>query len=104
MTPALLERAKEVARDHPGVDWLREYVIAAHLLVAGKEIRQRRYRDALRYLDECEDWAAPAGDIASFRAVIYGAQEEWEPAIRWAETAIAYGSEANPARDVSHHR
>ena len=97
VTPALLERAKEVARDHPGVDWLRGYVIAAHLLAAGKEIRQRRYREALRYLDECEDWAAPAGDLASFRAVIYGAQEEWEPAMRWAETAIAYGSEANPA-------
>lgn len=97
VTPALLERAKEVARDHPGVDWLREYVIAAHLLAAGREIRQRRYRDALRYLDECDDWAAPPGDIASFRAVIYAAQEEWEPAMRWAETAIAYGSDANPA-------
>ena len=97
VTPALLERAKEVARDHPGVAWLREYVIAAHLLAAGRESRQRRYRDALRYLDECEDWAAPAGDIASFRAMIYGDQEEWEPAMRWAETANAYGSEANPA-------
>ncbi len=97
VTPALLERAKEVARDHPGADWLREYVIAAHLLAAGKEIRRRRYRKALRYLDECEDWAAPAGDVASFRAVIYGAQEEWEPAMRWAETAIAYRSKANPA-------
>ena len=97
VTPALLERAKEVARDHPGVDWLREYVIRAYFLAVGKEIRQRRYRDALRYLDECEDWAAPAGDIATFRAMIYGAQEEWELAMRWAETAIAYGSEANPA-------
>ncbi len=101
VTPALLARASEVARDHPGIEWLREYVIAAHLLAAGKEIRQRRYRKALRYLDECEDWAAPAGDLASFRAVIYGAQEEWEPAMRWAETAIAYGSKANPAE--MHH-
>ncbi len=101
VTPALLARASDVARDHPGIEWLREYVIAAHLLAAGKEIRQRRYRKALRYLDECEDWAAPAGDLASFRAVIYGAQEEWEPAMRWAETAIAYGSKANPAE--MHH-
>ena len=101
VTPALLARARQVARDHPGVEWLREYVIAAHLLAAGKEIRQRRYREALRYLDECEDWAAPAGDLASFRAVIYGAQEEWEPAMRWAETAIAYRSKANPAE--MHH-
>lgn len=101
VTPALLDRAKEVATDHPGVDWLREYVIAAHLLAAGKEIRQRRYREALRYLDECDDWAAPPGDIASFRAVIYAAQEEWEPALRWAEVAIAYGSKTNPAE--MHH-
>lgn len=97
VTPALLARAKEAVRDHPRVDWLREYVIAAHLLAAGKEIRQRRYKKALRYLDECENWAAPAGDIASFRAVIYAAEEEWEPGMKWAETAIAYGSEANPA-------
>lgn len=97
VTPALLALSKEVASDHPGVDWLREYVIAAHLLAAGKEIRQRRYREALRFLDECDDWAAPPGDIASFRAVIFAAQEEWGPALRWAEAAIAYGSKTNPA-------
>lgn len=97
VTPVLLARAEEVAREHPGVEWLREYVIAAYLLAAGKEIRARRYREALRYLDDCEDWGPPPGDIASFRAVIYAAEEEWEPAMRWAETAIAYGSEANPA-------
>ncbi len=101
VTPALLSRAKEVASEHPGVDWLREYVIAAHLLAAGKEIRGRRYREALRYLDECDDWAAPPGDIASFRAVIYAAEEEWEPALQWAEAAIAYRSETNPAE--MHH-
>lgn len=101
VTPALLAWAADLARKNPGVDELRDYVIAAHFVAAGRETRAGRYREALRLLDACEDWGPPAGDVASFRAAIHGAQEEWEPALKWAQLAVASGSRANPAE--MHH-
>jgi len=101
MTTTLLEYAKNVAREHPGENWIREYVVAAHFLLAAQKLRERRYREALRYVDGSEDWASSPGDVATFRAVIAGAQEQWDIARSWAETAIAYGSQSNPAE--MHH-
>jgi len=97
VTPALLERAESLAREYPGVEWLREYVLAAHFLLAGQQIRARRFREALTYVNGSEDWGAEAGDIATLRAVIFGEQEEWEVAKSWAKTAIAYGQTSQTA-------
>ena len=97
VTPALLERAESLAREYPGVEWLREYVLAAHFLLAGQQIRARRFREALNYVNGSEDWGARAGDIATLRAVIHSEQEEWEVAKSWAETAIAYGQTSQSA-------
>jgi len=101
VTDALLERAQALARKYPGVDSLREYVIAAHMLAVGQELRRRRFGAALRYLDASEDWGPPPGDIAAFRAVIYGEQEQWTEAMRWAQAALTAGSRASPAE--MHH-
>ena len=97
VTPALLERAESLAREYPGVEWLREYVLAAHFLLAGQQIRARRFREALTYVNGSEDWGARAGDVATLRAVIHSEQEEWEVAKNWAETAIAYGQTSQSA-------
>ena len=101
VTPALLERAESLARQYPGVEWLREYVLAAHFLLAGHQIRARRFREALTYVNGSEAWGAQAGDLATLRAVIYSEQEEWEVAKSWAETAIAYGQTSQSAE--MHH-
>ena len=97
VTPALLDRAQSLAREYPDVEWLREYVLAAHFLLAGQKIRARRFREALTYVNGLEDWGAEAGDIATLRAVIYSEQQEWEVAKSWAETAIAYGKTSQSA-------
>jgi tetratricopeptide (TPR) repeat protein len=73
----------------------------AHFLLAKRAIGRRDFRRAIRYLEDSESWGAPAGDVASFKALIYKEQQEWELAERWAETALAYGSRANPAE--MHH-
>ena len=97
VTPAVVERAESLAREYPGVEWLREYVLAAHFLMAGQKIRARRFHEALTYVNGSEDWGAEAGDIATLKAVIYSEQEEWEVAKSWAETAIAYGQTSQSA-------
>ncbi|MGH9334550.1 MAG: basic secretory protein-like protein, partial [Vicinamibacteria bacterium] len=98
---ALIERAKSIARDFPQETEIREYIAAAYLLLAGKEIRARRYNEALRVVDEAEKWSSDGGQIATFRAVIYGALESWELAEKWARTALAYGARGNEA-DLHH--
>jgi hypothetical protein len=98
---ALIDRAMEVAREFPDEPALREYVAAAHLLLAGKEIRARRFDDALRTVSRAEAWGASSGQVATFRAVIYGQLESWDAAEKWARTALAYGARDNAAE--MHH-
>lgn len=98
---ALLERAVAVAREFPDEPLLREYVAAAHLLLAGQEIRARRFEDALRTVSRAEEWGATSGQVATFRAVIYGQLESWDAADKWARTALAYGARDNEAE--MHH-
>jgi tetratricopeptide (TPR) repeat protein len=101
LTLPLLERAKQLALEHPGESYYRDYVVGAHLILAVRELRARKYRDALRWLEASEDWGAPAGEVASFKAAIYDKQESWDLAEKWARTALAYRARANPAE--MHH-
>ncbi len=101
MTLPLLERAKALALEYPGETYYREYVVGAHLILAVRELRARKYRDALRWVEQSEDWGAPGGEVASFKAAIYDKQESWDLAAKWARTALAYGAKANPAE--MHH-
>ncbi|HEY7698416.1 MAG TPA: basic secretory protein-like protein [Vicinamibacteria bacterium] len=101
VTPALIERAKGVAQEFPSEPSLREYLAAAHLILAGKEMKARRFQEALNLVDEAEQWGADSGQTATFRAIAYGELQSWELAERWAETALGYGARANEA-DMHH--
>jgi hypothetical protein len=98
---ALIERASEISREFPDEPALQQYVAAAYLLMATKELRARRSNDALRFVDQAESWGTSADQVAAFRAVIYGQEEEWELAEQWARTALAYGARDNAA-DMHH--
>jgi tetratricopeptide (TPR) repeat protein len=98
---ALIERAVSLAREFPDEPGLREYVSAAHLLLAGKAMRERRFDEALRLVGRAEEWGASSGQTATFRAVIYGQLESWDAAEKWARTALAYGARDNAAE--MHH-
>jgi tetratricopeptide (TPR) repeat protein len=97
----LLERAKQLALEYPGESYYRDYVVNVHFILAVRELRARKYRGALDWLEASEDWGAPPGEVASFRAAVYDKQESWDLAEKWARTALAYGAKANPAE--MHH-
>jgi tetratricopeptide (TPR) repeat protein len=101
VNPALIERAKTVALKFPEEPSLREYVAAAHLILAGKELRARRFQEALNLVDEAERWSADSSQTATFRAILYGELQSWELAEKWARTALGYGARANSAE--MHH-
>jgi tetratricopeptide (TPR) repeat protein len=98
---ALVERGIAVSREFPEVASLKQYVAQGFLLLAGREIKGRRFDDALRDVDGAEAWGAPAGQAAAFRALSYGEQQSWELAMKWARTALAYGARDNAAE--MHH-
>ncbi len=90
-----------MSREFPQEASLREYVAEGYLLLAGKEIKGRQFADALRDIDEAESWGSDSGEIASFRANVYGEEQSWELAEKWARTALAYGARDNTAE--MHH-
>jgi tetratricopeptide (TPR) repeat protein len=98
---ALVERAKQAAADFPEEPTLRTYVGAAYLILAGKEIRARRFQEALKLVDEADPWLLDSSQGATVRAVIYSELGSWELAERWAQTALAYGARDNAAE--MHH-
>ncbi len=98
---ALIEAAKQAAMDYPGEPYLREYVAAAYLLLAGKEIRSRRFQEALKLVGEAERWTLESSQTATMRAVVYSELQSWELAERWARTALGYGARGNAAE--MHH-
>jgi tetratricopeptide (TPR) repeat protein len=98
---ALIEQAKKAALDFPGEPSFREYVAVAHLILAGKEIKARRYQEALKLVDEAERWTLESSQTATARAVIYGELQSWELAEKWARTALGYGARDNAAE--MHH-
>jgi tetratricopeptide (TPR) repeat protein len=101
VTPALIEQATRAALEFPGEPSLREYVAAAHLILAGKELKARRFQEALRLVDRAEEWSTESSQTATFRAIIYGELSSWELAERWARTALGYGARDNAA-DMHH--
>jgi tetratricopeptide (TPR) repeat protein len=101
VTPALVERAKEAAREFPSEPTLREYVVYAHLLLVRREIRARRFQEALRLVDETEEWTLDSSQTATARAVIYGELQSWDLAEKWARTALGYGARDDAAE--MHH-
>jgi len=101
VSPALIEQAKRAALDFPGEPSFREYVAAAHLILAAREIRARRFQEALKLVGEAERWTVESSQTATARAVIYGELESWELAEKWARTALAYGARGNAA-DMHH--
>jgi tetratricopeptide (TPR) repeat protein len=98
---ALVERAEQLSREFPDAKGIRDYVAAAYLLLAGNEMRRNRSSDALRMIDHAEEWGAAKDQTATFRAMVFDAEEEWEPAEKWARAALAYGARANAA-DMHH--
>jgi len=101
VNPALIEQAKKAALEFPGEPSFREYVAAAHLILAAKEIKARRFQEALKLVDEAERWSLESSQTATARAVIYGELQSWELAEKWARTALGYGARANAA-DMHH--
>ncbi len=101
VNPMLIEQAKKAAMDFPAEPSLREYVAAAYLILASKEIRTRRFQEALKLVDEAERWTLESGQIATVRAVIYSELQSWELAESWARTALGYGARGNAAE--MHH-
>jgi tetratricopeptide (TPR) repeat protein len=101
VNPALIEQAKKAALDFPGEPYFREYVAAAHLILAAKEIKGRRFQEALKHVGEAERWTLESSQTATARAVIYGELQSWELAERWARTALGYGARDNAA-DMHH--
>ncbi len=98
---ALIEQAKRAALDFPGEAYFREYVAAAHLILAAKQIKARRFQEALKLVDEAERWTVDSSQTATARAVIYGELQSWDLAEKWARTALAYGARGNAA-DLHH--
>jgi tetratricopeptide (TPR) repeat protein len=98
---ALIEQAKQAAADFPAETSLRAYVAAAYLILAGKEIRTRRFQDALKLVEQAEQWSLESSQTAMMRAVIYSELQSWELAERWAQTALGYGARDNAAE--MHH-
>jgi tetratricopeptide (TPR) repeat protein len=98
---ALVERAEQLSREFPGEKRIRDYVAAAYLLLAANEMLRSRSGDALRMVDRAEEWGAAKDQTATFRAMVFEAEEEWEPAEKWARAALAYGARANAA-DMHH--
>jgi tetratricopeptide (TPR) repeat protein len=98
---ALVERAEQLSREFPEEKGIRDYVAAAYLLLAGNEIRRNRSSDALRMVDRADEWGAAKDQTAAFRATIFGAEESWELAEKWARAALAYGARGNAA-DMHH--
>lgn len=101
VTPALIEQAKGLAVEFPGEPSIRRYLAAAYLILAGKELKARRFQNSLELVDEAERWDADSGQTATFRAIVYGELQSWELAERWAQTALGYGARANAA-DMHH--
>ncbi len=98
---ALIEQAKQAAMDFPAEPSLREYVAGAYLLLASKEVRGRRFQEALKLVAEAERWTLDSSQTATARAVIYSELQSWELAERWAQTALGYGARGNAAE--MHH-
>jgi tetratricopeptide (TPR) repeat protein len=98
---ALIEQAKQAAARFPSEPSLRDYVGAAYLLLGSKEIRARRLQEALKLVEEAEQWTRDSSQTATMRAVIYSELQSWELAERWARTALAYGARDNAAE--MHH-
>ena len=101
VNPALIERAKRAASEFPGEPSFREYVAAAHLILAGKEIKARRFQEALKLVDEAERWTLESSQTSTVRAVAYSELQSWELAEMWARTALGYGARDNAAE--MHH-
>jgi tetratricopeptide (TPR) repeat protein len=101
VTPAVIEEAKRAALSFPDEPEYREYVAAAYLILAGKEIRRRRLQEALKLVGEADGWTADTSQTAAVRAVIYGELQSWELAEKWARTALGYGARGNAAE--MHH-
>jgi tetratricopeptide (TPR) repeat protein len=98
---ALIERAKQAAADFPEQPALRAYVGGAYLILAGKEVRARRFQEALKLVDEAQPWLLDSSRAAVMRAVIFSELQSWELAERWAQTALAYGAR-DDAADMHH--
>jgi tetratricopeptide (TPR) repeat protein len=101
VNPVLIEQAKRVAREFPEESSVRAYVAAAYLILAGKELKARRFREALSLVDEADRWNAESGQTATYRAILYAELQSWELAERWAETALGYGP-GTSAADMHH--
>ncbi len=101
VTPALIEQARRAALDFPEEPSLREYVAGAYLILAAKEIKARRFQEALKLVGEAEQWTVEASQTATARAVIYSELQSWELAEKWARTALGYGARGNAA-DMHH--
>lgn len=82
---------------HPESEEIRAYLARAYFYRVRDALRQKQYREALRFIEGAELWGGQPGEAATFRAMIYMDQEEYDLAKRWAEVGLAYGDEVDPA-------
>jgi tetratricopeptide (TPR) repeat protein len=101
VTQGVVERAKEVARQHDDVPMLREYASRAQLLLALRMAKERRFSDSEAWLKAAEIWGAPPPEVAAFRAYVLSSQGSWELASQWAARALQIGTRADLAE--MHH-
>jgi hypothetical protein len=101
VSPGVVENAVRVSQEHPGVPVLKEYVASAHLLLALRLARERRFVESETSLREAETWGAPPRQLAAFRALVLSHEGSWQLASQWARRALELGEEPN--RASMHH-
>ncbi len=97
VTPGGVEHAARVSQEHPDVPVLKDYVASAHLLLALRLARERRFVESETCLREAETWGAPLRQVAAFRALVLTHEGSWQLASQWATKALELGEEPNRA-------
>jgi tetratricopeptide (TPR) repeat protein len=91
ITPELVARAIELARQHPDDELLRGVPGQAYLMLAERRFTEGRYQAALGAAVEAEKWDAPPADVAWWSARACLELQDLEGALDWAQAALAFG-------------
>lgn len=91
ITPEIVRQITEAADQHPDFEGLQEYAAHAHLILALRQFREGRYRDALASAAKAEKAGAPPQDVARLTARTYLELQDLGHAREWAQTALAFG-------------
>ena len=94
ISPQLVDQMVELAGEYPEEQRLRSYVAQAYLMLGLRRFTDERHREALAYAAEAEIWGAPPQEVARLSARACLALQDLGDAREWAESALAFGSDA----------